>query len=147
MKNEITIEPLKTYTPGVLEDFNNLLSQLDTNIPKLSEKYIREILQSTNACVFVVRNNSGMIIGMITLVVFKALSGKRATLEDVVVDKDYRRQGLGKKLLETALSFIRKENISYIDLTSRPSRIEANNLYVSLGFEKRDTSVYRYIIK
>lgn len=147
MKNKIKIESLKTYTPKVLKDFNNLLSQLNIDIPKLSEEYVCEILKSTSTWIFVVRNNSGMIIGMATLVVFKALSGKRATLEDIVVDKDYRGQGLGKKLLQTTLSFARKEDISYIDLTSRPDRIEANDLYVSLKFEKRNTNAYRYIIK
>ena len=147
MKNEIVIEFLKTYTSEALEAFNRLLSQLNTDIPKLSEKYVLEILQSENTRIFVARNDDGMIIAMITLVMFKALSGKRAVLEDFVVDKDYRGQGLGKKLLHTTLSFAREENISYIDLTSRPSRIEANNLYSSLGFEKRGTNVYRYIIK
>ena len=31
-----------------------------------------------------------------------------------------------------------------VDLTSRPSREAANRLYLSLGFEVRDTNVYRY---
>ena len=31
-----------------------------------------------------------------------------------------------------------------IDLTSRPSREAANRLYQRLGFEMRETNVYRY---
>ena len=31
-----------------------------------------------------------------------------------------------------------------VDLTSRPDREAANRLYVRLGFEKRETNVYRY---
>lgn len=147
MKNEITIEFLKTYSPEVLENFNRLLSQLDSNIPKLEELYVREVLQTANTCIFVARKNNGVVVGMLTLIMFKALSSRRATMEDLVVDKDYRRQGLGTKLLETAISFARKKDIAYIDFTSRPSRIEANSLYLSLGFKKRDTNAYRYIIK
>lgn len=144
---EIIIESLKTYKPEVLEDFNNLLFQLNPDIVALSGKDVRTILNSNNIYIFVVRNEKGKIIGMATLVVFKVLSGKRAIIEDVVVDKDYRGQGLGKKLLQKMLSFAQSENVSYIDLTSKPSRVEANSLYLSLGFEKRDTNVYRYIIK
>ena len=32
------------------------------------------------------------------------------------------------------------------DLTSRPSREAANRLYAGLGFEKRETNVYRLTI-
>ena len=31
-----------------------------------------------------------------------------------------------------------------VDLTSRPSREAANRLYQRLGFQRRDTNVYRY---
>jgi ribosomal protein S18 acetylase RimI-like enzyme len=31
-----------------------------------------------------------------------------------------------------------------IDLTSRASRVEANRLYQQLGFQLRDSNVYRY---
>ena len=34
-----------------------------------------------------------------------------------------------------------------VDLTSRPSREAANRLYLSVGFEARDTNVYRYSLK
>lgn len=147
MKEKITIECLKTYAPEVLEAFNKLLFQLNIDIPERSEKFIREVLQTPNNRIFVARNIDDKIIAMITLVMFQALSGKRATLEDIVVDKEYRGQGIGRKLLETALDFACQEDVSYVDLTSRPNRIEANNLYSSLGFEKRDTNVFRYIIR
>jgi len=34
-----------------------------------------------------------------------------------------------------------------VELTSRPSREAANRLYQRLGFERRDTNVYRFSIK
>lgn len=147
MENEITIQTLQTCTPQIAETFNKLLSQLNTDIPKRTKKYVQEILGAPNTWIFVALSVDGMIIGMTTLVIFKALSGRRANLEDLVVDKDYRRQGIGRKLLEAALAFAKEEDVGYIDLTSRPSRVEANNLYVSLGFKKRDTNIYRYIMK
>lgn len=148
MKNEVTIECINTYSQQLLEACNKLLSQLNVDIPKRTEEFMRRLMQSSTAKVFVARDiDSGEIVAMTTLVIYQVLSGKRATIEDVVVDEEYRRKGIGKKLLEEVLAVAHKENVSYIDLTSRPSRIEANNLYQSLGFEKRDTNVYRYIIK
>lgn len=147
MKNEIAITYIKTYSQEVLEAFNKLLPQLSLDIPTCTEEFLRKVLEHSNVWVFVARNTIDKeIIGMVTLVMLQVMSGKRATLEDLVVDKDYRGQGIGRQLLEATLDFARKENMSYIDLTSRPSRIEANELYTSLGFKKRDTNVYRYII-
>jgi ribosomal protein S18 acetylase RimI-like enzyme len=34
-----------------------------------------------------------------------------------------------------------------VDLTSRPSREAANRLYQRIGFERRETNVYRYNLK
>ncbi|MEU2491621.1 hypothetical protein [Streptomyces sp. NPDC007883] len=34
-----------------------------------------------------------------------------------------------------------------VDLTSRPSREAANRLYERLGFEARDSTVYRFVLK
>ncbi len=34
--------------------------------------------------------------------------------------------------------------LRFVDLTSRPSRVAANNLYKKLGFQMRDTNCYRH---
>ena len=56
----------------------------------------------------------------------------------------YRGQGIGRTLLQRIIDFA-KNKLAPIDLhlTSMPSRVEANALYESLGFEKRDTNVYK----
>jgi hypothetical protein len=33
--------------------------------------------------------------------------------------------------------------MSHLDLTSSPSRVAANELYLKLGYEKRETNIYR----
>jgi ribosomal protein S18 acetylase RimI-like enzyme len=37
----------------------------------------------------------------------------------------------------------RRLGVRHLELTSRPSRTAANALYVSLGYERRETNVYR----
>jgi len=43
-----------------------------------------------------------------------------------------------------AIDMSRKLDIKEVDLTSHPQRVAANKLYQKMGFEMRDTNVYRY---
>ena len=62
----------------------------------------------------------------------------------MVVDQSARGKGIGKALMNHALEKAVKFGLKSVDLTSRPSREEANMLYQSLGYQKRETNVYRY---
>ena len=68
---------------------------------------------------------------------------KEAWIEDVVVDQNYRGKGYGKVMIEKVIEQCRNKGNVTLMLTSRPSRIVANQLYQSLGFEKRETNVYK----
>lgn len=83
------------------------------------------------------------IVGMLTLVIFDIPTGTRAWVEDVVVDGAARGQGVGAALVGTALEVAAARGAQTVDLTSRPSREDANRLYVRLGFEHRTTNLYR----
>ena len=80
-----------------------------------------------------------------TLVVFRIPTGVRAWVEDVVVDKEARGKGIGEKLIRTSIERAKAEGAKTIDLTSRPSRVEAHRLYKRCGFEMRETCVFRRI--
>ena len=70
-------------------------------------------------------------------------TGRKALIEDVVVDQNYRGKGYGKVMIEKVMELCRNKGNVTLMLTSRPSRIVANQLYQSLGFEKRETNVYK----
>jgi ribosomal protein S18 acetylase RimI-like enzyme len=57
-----------------------------------------------------------------------------------------RAHGVGESLTAAALEIARREGAMTVDLTSRPSREDANRLYRRIGFEQRDTNVYRYTL-
>ena len=84
------------------------------------------------------------IHGMLSLVVFGIPTGTKAWVEDAVVDDGARGKG-GKSLMRHAMEQAKKLGAKTLDLTSRPSREAANKLYQSLGFETRQTNVYRYL--
>ena len=80
---------------------------------------------------------------MVTLCIYQCPTGRKAWIEDVVVDQNHRGKGYGKLMLRKAMEECQNRGNVTLMLTSRPSRIVANQLYQSLGFEKRETNVYK----
>jgi len=89
-------------------------------------------------------HDDGELVGMLTLAVFRIPTGVRAWIEDVVVDGAARGRGVGEALSRRALELAEGAGAKTVELTSRPSRQAANRLYRRLGFEIRETNVYRY---
>ena len=78
---------------------------------------------------------------------FRIPTGVRAWIEDVVVDQEIRRSGAGRALCQAAIEKARAVGARTIDLSSRPEREAADQLYQKLGFQKRNTGVYRFSIE
>lgn len=57
-------------------------------------------------------------------------------IANVAVSPAFRRRGLGKKLVENALTVAREKNCSFITLEVRVSNSPAIGLYTDCGFEK-----------
>ncbi len=91
----------------------------------------------------VIENEEQNIVGFGCLVVYlvptKGIVGR---IEDIVVDRNFRGQGLGRKLLQELLLLAKGYCVTNVSLTSAPSRVEARALYESLGFKLRDTGVF-----
>lgn len=80
----------------------------------------------------------------IETVAIRIPSGRRARLESVVVDPEARGKGIGEALCRAAMIAARGAGATSLDLTSAPSRVAANRLYERMGFEWRETNVYRF---
>lgn len=80
---------------------------------------------------------------MVTVGIYPAPTGNKAWIEDVVLDTEYRGLGLGKELLTHAIKQASTWGADTVMLTSNPSRIAANKLYRSIGFEQKETNVYK----
>lgn len=144
---EIYIEQVKTYSKELHVGLNKLLEQLDGAATPLTKKDIEYMIGSSANHLFIAKRiDNKEIIGMLTLIVFRIPFAKKGILEDLVVDKNHRGKGVGTKLITTAIKKARKEGVVYLDFTSRPTKAEANKLYQDLGFEKRDTNVYRILL-
>ena len=139
----MNIIEITEYSEKVLDALNDLLPQLSSSAVPLLESDLLRIIQSESSRLLMAEE-AGLFYGSLTLVVFVIPTGTRAWIEDVVVGKSARGKGVGRLLSERAVGLANELGAKTVDLTSRPSREVANNLYKSIGFVQRDTNVYRY---
>ena len=121
-----------------------LVRQLSQSAPAPTREQLEALVNHPAITFLAARVDDGPIIGILTLALFPVPTGLRAWIEDVVVDGAAQRQGAGRALTIAAIDLARAAGARTVDLTSRPSREGANRLYQGLGFERRETNVYRY---
>ena len=136
-----------TIATGASDDLHaalqRLVPQLSSSNPPPSFDELDRVCRHEANSFFVASDETG-IVGVLTLVVFPIPTGIRAWIEDVIVDDAARGKGVGRLLNEAAIEHAFGQGAITVDLTSRPSREAANRLYQRIGFEARDTNVYRY---
>lgn len=141
----VQIEVLREVTDEVEAAFGRLLPQLSGTATPLDRAALVRLVSCETNTVLVARGGE-TIVGTLTLVVFPIPSGVRARIEDVVVDAAARGQGVGAALTGAAVRIARSAGARTVDLTSRPSRDAANRLYERLGFQLRESRVYRMLL-
>jgi ribosomal protein S18 acetylase RimI-like enzyme len=119
-----------------------LVPQLSRSAPAPSRAALERIVGEGGTALFVARLD-GRIVGMLTLITFEIPTGVRAWIEDVVVDAAARGAGVAGALVQAAIDRSAAIGARTVDLTSRPDREAAHRLYLRMGFETRETSVYR----
>lgn len=142
---EIEVRECLTVTDDLVEAMDRLIPQLSSSNPPPDRAELAEIVASPATVLFVARHR-GRIVGALTLVAFRIPTGVRTRIEDVVVDETVRGRRVGEMLSEAALDRARQLGARSTDLTSRPSREAANRLYARMGFQQRESNVYRYTL-
>ncbi len=144
----IKIYEITEMNQKVYDAFERLLPQLSSSAKTPTWEELEDLISSKASIVLAAADDedpAGTILGTMTLVVFRIPTGVRAWVEDVVVDKEARGKGIGEKLIRTSIERAKAEGAKTIDLTSRPTRVEAHRLYKRCGFEMRETCVFRRI--
>lgn len=140
----VTIREIGEAGPEVCEFINLLMRQLSSSADPLTDDDLRAIIAAPGVTLLLAYADL-VPAGMLTLVVFQTPTGRRALIEDVVVDAAWRGLGIGRALTVDAVERARNARVRKIDLTSTPQRVEANALYRQIGFRPRETNVYRLV--
>jgi GNAT superfamily N-acetyltransferase len=131
---------------GILE----LLKQLVENIgssDNIDLKYANKIWEkivNNNIKYFLAKDN-GKIIGSCYICIIPNLTynGKSiGYIENVIVDKNYRKKGIGKKIMEMAIKYAKENNCYKVVLQSGIKRVEAHKFYENIGFNGESKKAY-----
>lgn len=143
----VEVHQIAKVTRDLTEALSRLLPQLSPERTDFDREALCQLVASPHCRLFVAtdeKSESQQTLGMLSLLTFPTLAGVRARIEDVVVDTQFRGQGVGKALLDRALTEAEALGALAVDLTSRPAREQANQLYLQMGFSLRNTNVYTY---
>ena len=135
------IVELNTLTDAQVREVIALMGKLDPTIT-VTPEMVKRTVEAPGTHFFAVMEEEH-IVGCASLCVFESPTGRKASIEDVVVASAYRGKHLGKQLMEHVIDYARTLAPINLQLTSRPERAEANRLYQSLGFQRRETNAYR----
>ena len=127
------------FEPGAGPGDGPARPQLSRTAPPPSSEEIQAIIESPATILLVATDDeTGEIVGTLTLCVFRIPTGVRAWIEDVITDDAARGRGVGEALSRFAVDKAAELGAVSVDLTSRPSREAANRLYQRIGFEPRE---------
>ena len=119
-----------------------LIQQLTKNIvkpDKLLER-IKNLTDQENSRFLVVKKDN-RAVGIGGLVWYYIPSkGLVGWIEEVVVDSEYRNQGIGQKILQELLKLAVAKNLKQVKLTS--SNPIAKHIYQKLGFAKKEEDLF-----
>ena len=137
------IEVVNQADEELYEAFQRLVPQLTNNNPPPSLDDLADLVLDGSSTLMVARNDSGQIVGALSLTIYRVPTGIRSIIEDVIVDNAARGRGIGEALMVRAIEIAREKGAGNISLTSHPMREAANRLYLRLGFKKRETNAYQ----
>lgn len=138
----LEIDRIDRVTPCVAEAFAHLLPQLAPTLRIPAPEELQAIAKSDNSAMFCAKLE-GRIVGVLTLAWYAVPSGRKAWIEDVVVDATARGHGAGEALVRAAVEYAAKCGIEKVMLTSSEARQAAHALYLKIGFEVADTTLFR----
>jgi N-acetylglutamate synthase-like GNAT family acetyltransferase len=141
--SEVHVEVLADWDPATVADLARLLPQVSSSAPVLTSERVGEVVRAPSTHIVVVRLD-GAIVAMALLLVCTTFAGDFGMVEEVAVDDEVRGRHESVHLMIGLLRHAAGLGLRFVDLTSRPSRVQANSLYKKLGFNLRETNCYRH---
>jgi len=138
----VRIEAAGEATPELQGALAVLLPQLNPLLSVPSLDHLKAMVADPAVTLLVARHGSE-IVGTAAVVVYVTPIWVKARIEDVVVDHAARGQGVGEAIVKECIEVARHRGAAIVELQSARSREVANRLYPRLGFELRDSNVYR----
>lgn len=126
---------------SIEKDFNPDATKQQKGLALVIQNYVSATIQ-------VARNADGKVIGMVSaqLVISTAQGAASAWIEDMVIDADYRGNGVGKKLLSNALAWAKNKGATRAQLLVDVTNADAIAYYQHLNWESTQLQARRVFL-
>lgn len=136
---DISIRPIQFQELSLLLDLYKHLSPTD---PRPDGERLQQVWQQLfndpKITCWVVDREGTLVSSCILVIVPNLTRNARSygLIENVVTHADYRRQGIGKRLMQHVLQFAWSQNCYKVMLMSDVKRKEAHQFYEQVGFSR-----------
>jgi GNAT superfamily N-acetyltransferase len=144
----VLIEAVAEATPALQQSLARLLPQLNPILPPPDLERLQRLLADPDVTLLVARDGDE-IVGTTTVIVYTTPFWIKAHLDEVVVDESARGKGVGEDLVKAALDVARERGAQIAELHSgrTPAREAAHRLYERMGFQLRNSDVFRIVLR
>jgi ribosomal protein S18 acetylase RimI-like enzyme len=139
---------IRTASDNDIPIILDMLYELGRPKPKIDSdvdmfrKLVKKYITSPDKQILLAVSTETKIIGMVSIVFLSRLN--HDTLEmyvpELIVLEKYRRQGIGKKLIQSCILLAQEKKCHRIRLESGNQRKESHQFYINLGFEQSSLS-------
>lgn len=137
----LEIKQPSELSESLREAFVRLMPQLSPRLVDVDPAQLQRVIEAPTTALFSAELD-GQIVGLLTLAWYDVPSGRKAWIEDVVVDSAARGCGAGQALVGAAQQHAAQIGACKVMLTSSEARTAARALYRKMGFEAVQTTVF-----
>ena len=152
---------IRLYQPSDLEELRRMTIEgfdgtaIDQNVEKSfgilaghdwrwrKARHVNDDVEANPEGVFVAEEN-GHVLGYITTRIDREVSKGR--IPNLAVDEQARGRGLGRRLIEHALEYFRREGMAYVMIETMANNAVGQHLYPSCGFVEAGRQIH-YALK
>jgi ribosomal protein S18 acetylase RimI-like enzyme len=134
---EARSEDVQAVLP-LLEQLRKVTALHDPVESRLLEKTLEDMLRRPDTYRNYLAVEDGRIVGLITLVLYKTLlhPGGTGLVNELVVAEDARGRGIGRSLLDAAISAAREQGMDEVEVGTEIDNLGARDFYRRLGFDQ-----------
>ena len=130
---------------GRLFDLYRQFYQCDPDL-ELATDFIESRVINDESTIFLALSSAGNGAGFVQM--YPSFCSVEAVkiqiLYDLYVDLDFRKQGLGRRLMEQATLYARESGASRLDLLTAKDNFQGQALYESMGYVKTNEDFFAY---
>jgi GNAT superfamily N-acetyltransferase len=138
----VRVEAATAETRELEAALASLLPQLNPTLQVPDAERIRALVNDPAVTVLLAKDGAD-VVGTATVIVYTTPFWIKARIDEVVVDQAARGRGVGEALVNACLDVARKRGAQVAELQSGKQREVANRLYRRMGFQLRDSNLYR----